>query len=99
MDRRKFIKTVGLTAGATLFSGLGLADTTELFNDKTNYKMKIVVLTGSPRRNGNTNYLAGQFIKGAEDAGHEVYRFDCAQHKVSPCIACNSWHERTMCIQ
>lgn len=25
MDRRKFIKTVGLTAGATLLSGLGLA--------------------------------------------------------------------------
>lgn len=57
MDRRKFIKTVGLTAGATLFSGLGLAGTTELFNDKTKYKMKIVVLTGSPRRNGNINYM------------------------------------------
>ncbi|MTU96038.1 flavodoxin family protein, partial [Parabacteroides merdae] len=35
--------------------------------------MKIVVLTGSPRRNGNTNHLAGQFIKGAEEARHEVY--------------------------
>ena len=39
--------------------------------------MKIVVLTGSPRRNGNTNHLAGQFIKGAEEAGHEVYHFAC----------------------
>ena len=70
MDRRKFFKTVELTAGAALFSGLGLAGTTEMFNNKTNYKMEIVVLTGSPRRNGNTNYLAGQFIKGAEEAGH-----------------------------
>lgn len=35
MDRRKFIKTVGLTAGATLLSELGLAGTTELLNDKT----------------------------------------------------------------
>lgn len=89
MDRRKFIKAVGVTAGATLLSGMGIVEATELLNDKTR-KMKIVVLTGSPRRNGNTNHLAGQFIKGAEDAGHEVYRFDCAQHKVSGCIACNA---------
>lgn len=66
MDRRNFIKTVGLTAGATLLSELGIAEATEMFNDKTDKKMKIVVLTGSPRRNGNTNYLAGQFIKGGK---------------------------------
>ena len=98
MDRRKFIKTVGVTAGATLFSGLGIAKATELFNNKTDDKMKIVVLTGSPRRNGNTSHLAGQFIKGAEEAGHEVYRFDCAQRKVSPCIACNRCGMNGTCI-
>lgn len=69
MDRRKFIKTIGVTAGATLLSGLGIAKATELFNNKTDDKMKIVVLTGSPRRNGNTGHMAGQFIKGAEEAG------------------------------
>ena len=83
MDRRKFIKTVGMTAGTTLFPGIGKAEAAGVPDDKTN-KMKIVVLTGSPRRNGNTNHLAGQFVKGAEEAGHEVYRFDCAQRKVSP---------------
>lgn len=77
-----------MTAGAALLSGMGMVGAADLLNSKTN-KMKIVVLTGSPRRSGNTNRLAGQFIKGAEEAGHEVYRFDCAQHKVSPCIACN----------
>ena len=60
--------------------------------------MKIVVLTGSPRRNGNTNHLVGQFIKGAKEAGHEVYRFDCAQRKVSPCIACNRCGMNGQCI-
>lgn len=98
MDRRKFIKTVGVAAGATLLSGVGIAKTTELLNDKTDKKMKIVVLTGSPRRNGNTNHLAGQFIKGAEEAGHEVYRFDCAQRKVLPCIACNRCGMNGQCI-
>ena len=89
MDRRKFIKTVGAASGATLLSGVGIAKAAELLNDKTDKKMKIVVLTGSPRRNGNTNHLAGQFIKGAEEAGHEMYHFYCVQRKVPPCIACN----------
>ena len=98
MDRRKFIKTVGAAAGATLLLGAGVAKATELLNDKTDKEMKIVVLTGSPRRNGNTNHLAGQFIKGAEEAGHEVYRFDCAQRKVSPRIACNRCGMNGQCI-
>ena len=98
MDRRKFIKAVGITAGATLLSGAGIAEATDLLNDKANKKMKIVVLTGSPRRNGNTNHLAGQFIKGAEEAGHKVYRFDCAHRKVSPCIACNRCGMHGPCI-
>lgn len=56
---------------------------------KNEDKMKIVVLTGSPRRNGNTNYLADRFIAGAQEKGHEMFRFDCAAHKVNGCRACN----------
>lgn len=52
-------------------------------------KMKIVVLTGSPRRDGNTNFLAGRFIAGAQENGHSVLRFDCAAHKVAGCMGCN----------
>ncbi|MDO5570520.1 MAG: flavodoxin family protein [Bacteroidales bacterium] len=51
--------------------------------------MKIVVLTGSSRKKGNSNYLAEQFIKGAKDSGHEVFAFDCAKQKFSPCLACD----------
>lgn len=51
--------------------------------------MKIVVLTGSPRKNGNSAYLAEQFIKGAKEKGHEVFQFDCAFKQVEPCRACN----------
>ena len=58
-------------------------------NESKTGKMKIVVLTGSPRKNGNSAYLAEQFIKGAEEKGHEVFRFDCAFKQVEPCRACN----------
>ena len=51
--------------------------------------MKIVVLTGSPRKHGTSTLLASEFIRGAEEAGHTVFRFDCAFQKVHPCIACD----------
>lgn len=51
--------------------------------------MKIVILTGSPRKKGNSAYLADEFIKGAEENGHEIFRFDSAHHKVAGCMACN----------
>ncbi len=51
--------------------------------------MKIVILAGSPRRNGNTNYMASRFKAGAEEAGHSVYTFDCAHADVKGCMGCN----------
>jgi multimeric flavodoxin WrbA len=51
--------------------------------------MKIVVLTGSPRKNGNSAYLAELFIKGAKESGHNVFRFDAAFQTVEGCTACN----------
>ncbi|MBR4985055.1 MAG: flavodoxin family protein [Proteobacteria bacterium] len=60
--------------------------------------MKIVVLTGSPRKNGNTNYMADRFIAGAHEAGHEVFRFDCAKKDVSLCIGCNHCNMNGPCI-
>lgn len=98
MNRREFIMAISVATGATILSDTGIIKATESLNSKKNDKMKIVVLTGSPRRNGNTNHLAAQFIKGAEEAGHEVYRFDCAQHKISSCIACNSCGMNGPCI-
>lgn len=51
-------------------------------------KLKIVVITGSPREDGTSALLAESFIEGAEGAGHFVYRFDAAFRNVSPCRAC-----------
>ncbi len=61
--------------------------------------MKIVILKGSPRQNGNSNWLAGQFAKGAVEAGHEIVEFDCAKHKVGGCLACNACGMNGPCVQ
>ena len=51
---------------------------------------KIVVITGSPRRNGNSNAMAEAFIKAAEAAGHSVKRFDAASMRLDGCRACET---------
>ena len=39
---------------------------------------KIVVVTGSPRRNGNSFAMTDAFISAAQAMGHDVVRFDAA---------------------
>lgn len=52
--------------------------------------MNILVITGSAHKKGTSSYLADSFIKGAEEAGHVVCRFDAAFKDVHPCIGCDS---------
>ena len=61
--------------------------------------MKIVVLKGSPRKSGNSNWLADQFIKGATEAGHQITEFDCTKHNVGGCLACNVCRMNGPCVQ
>lgn len=51
---------------------------------------KIVVITGSPRRNGNSFAMTAAFIKAAEAKGHRVVRFDAALKNVDGCHACET---------
>lgn len=49
---------------------------------------KIVILNGSPRAKGNTAGLIDAFAKGAEQAGHEIVRFDLQRMDIHPCLGC-----------
>ena len=51
---------------------------------------KIVVITGSPRKNGNSFAMTDAFIAAAEKKGHSVIRFDAAQKNVGGCHACET---------
>ena len=61
--------------------------------------MKILVLTGSPHRKGTSALLADEFIRGAEQAGHEVRRFDTAFKQVGGCLACDKCRGTGSCVQ
>lgn len=53
----------------------------------------IVILTGSVRKDGNTELLARSFAEGAKKH-NEVEIISVADYKVNPCIGCNSCFER-----
>lgn len=50
----------------------------------------IVVITGSPRKNGNSFAMTDAFILAAEKKGHSVTRFDAAMLKIGGCRACQT---------
>ena len=54
---------------------------------------KIVVITGSPRKNGNSFAMTDVFIKAAEEKGHSVTRFDAAAMNVGGCHACETCYK------
>lgn len=56
-------------------------------------KKKIVVITGSPRKKGNSSAMAEAFIKAAEEKGHSVIRFDAAFANLTGCRACETCYQ------
>lgn len=59
----------------------------------------ILIVTGSPRRGGNSDRMADAFLRGAQRAGHTVTKFEAAFCKLSGCLACDRcWTEGRACI-
>ncbi len=54
---------------------------------------KIILVTGSPRRNGNTFALADAFVAAAEKKGHRIERFDAALSHIGGCRACEQCYK------
>lgn len=49
---------------------------------------KILILSGSPRKNGNSDILCDEFMKGAVEAGNEVEKIRIAEKNIGYCRAC-----------
>lgn len=59
----------------------------------------ILIITGSPRKGGNSDTLAEAFIKGAEANGNEVSVFRAAHDLVNGCRACDAcWSKGKPCV-
>ncbi|MCH5188513.1 MAG: flavodoxin family protein [Oscillospiraceae bacterium] len=49
---------------------------------------KIVILNGSPRKNGNTSALTAEFTRGAKEAGNQVVEFFLDEMSINGCKGC-----------
>lgn len=60
--------------------------------------LKILALSGSPRKNGNTETLVDAAVQPFVNAGHEVAKFYLSERKVAPCIACEACAREHVCV-
>ena len=63
--------------------------------------MNILIMQGSPRAKGNTAWMAEEYRKAAEAAGHKVTLVDVAHKKIAGCLACEYCHGKGngACVQ
>ena len=61
--------------------------------------MKIVILMGSPNRNGSTGILVENFVRGAQEAGHACEVIDVCHMDIHPCIGCVRCGYEGPCVQ
>ena len=51
---------------------------------------KVLVLSASPRKGGNSDLLCDQFMLGATDAGHQVEKIFLRDKRIGHCTACDA---------
>ena len=60
---------------------------------------RVLLLSGSPRQNGNSEILCQQFAKGAEEAGHQVELVRVHDLQIGACRACYGCRATKACVQ
>ncbi len=49
---------------------------------------KVLILSGSPRKGGNSDILCDEFMKGATERGNIVEKIRVSEKNIKPCSAC-----------
>ena len=49
---------------------------------------KVLILSGSPRKGGNSDLLCDEFARGALNAGNEVEKIRLQEKKIANCLGC-----------
>jgi multimeric flavodoxin WrbA len=63
-----------------------------------NMKKKVLGISTSPRKNGNSDLLLKKALKGAESMGAKVEYINLNDYKLNPCIECNSCYITGKCV-
>ena len=60
---------------------------------------KVLIISASPRKGGNSDLLCDQFLKGAKEAGHDVEKVPLREQKINYCLGCGVCNNTHSCVQ
>ncbi len=60
---------------------------------------KVLIISASPRKGGNSDLLCEQFLKGAKEAGHDVEKILLREQKINYCLGCGVCNSTHSCVQ
>ncbi|MGZ4953414.1 MAG: flavodoxin family protein [Halobacteriota archaeon] len=61
---------------------------------------KVLILSASPRRGGNSDLLCDQFMRGAQESGHQVEKIFLRDNEINFCLACDACRSNeSNCVQ
>lgn len=60
---------------------------------------KILIISSSPRRGGNSDLLCDEFMRGAQEAGHAVEKIFLGDHRINYCTGCGVCNTTHRCPQ
>lgn len=60
---------------------------------------KVLVLSSSPRRGGNSDLLCDEFVKGAVQSGNAVEKIFLKDKKINYCTGCGVCNDTHVCVQ
>ena len=64
-----------------------------------NLNKKVLVLSSSPRRGGNSDILCDQLILGAEEAGNQAEKIFLKDKTINYCLGCGACQKSSSCVQ
>lgn len=60
---------------------------------------KVLIISASPRKGGNSDSLCDQFLLGAKEAGHNVEKIFLRDCKINYCMGCGVCNNTHTCVQ
>jgi multimeric flavodoxin WrbA len=59
----------------------------------------VLIISGSPRKGGNSDLLCDRFAEGAKEAGNEVEKIFLKDHNINYCLGCGDCIQSHKCVQ
>jgi multimeric flavodoxin WrbA len=61
--------------------------------------MNVLIISSSPRREGNSDLLCNEFMRGAQEAGHTVKKIFLKDKNINYCTGCSVCVNTKRCVQ